>query len=95
MTHDNKFAARLIHPCTYIFMPLSGAFYMVKWIPQPYRSWLYYVPTTHVLEMARYGQFDAAKPDYFDVMFLTQICGALSVLGLLSIKIVRRHVHLS
>ena len=94
-THDNRLAARLIHPCTYIFMPLAGGFFMLKWIPEPYRDWLLYLPTIHIFEMARYGQFVSCKSEYVDVVYLTGSCLALTVLGLLAIRIVRRHVHLS
>lgn len=95
VTHDNRLAGRLIHPATYIFLPLSGAFYLVSWVPEPYRAWVLYIPTVHILEMARYGQFEAGDWEYFDVLFITNCCLVLTTLGLLSIQIVRRHVHLS
>jgi capsular polysaccharide transport system permease protein len=94
-THDSRTVARLIHPATYLLMPLSGAFYALAWIPEPYRSWLSYFPMVHIFEIARYGQFENAKPDYMAPGYLTLWCLVLTFIGLLSIRIVRRHVHLS
>jgi capsular polysaccharide transport system permease protein len=94
-TNDNKLVARLIHPGTYLLMPIAGGFFMLGWIPEPFRSILWYVPFVHIFELARYGQFEACKPDYFDLTYLTGWCLSLTVIGMLSIRIVRRHVHLS
>ena len=94
-TNDNRLVSRLIHPATYILMPISGGFYIMSWVPEPYRTWLGYLPLTHIFEMARYGQFASAGSDYFDVIYLTGSCICLTVIGMLSIRIVRNHVHLS
>jgi capsular polysaccharide transport system permease protein len=96
ITHDNRLVARLIHPATYILMPLAGGFYMLKWIPKPYQDWLWYgMPFIHVFEMCRYGQFEAAEPTFIALDYLTGVCLALTLIGFLSLRIVRRHVHLS
>jgi capsular polysaccharide transport system permease protein len=95
VTHDNHVAGRLVHPLVYLFMPLSGAFYMMNWVPNPYRSWLEYLPTTHIFEMCRYGQFVTLRDDYVDTMYLTEACLMLTLMGMLSVKLVRKHVHLS
>lgn len=96
ITHDNRLAARLIHPATYILMPLSGGFYMMKWIPLPYQDWLWYgMPFVHIFEMCRYGQFEAAEATFINLDYLTGVCLILTVIGCLSLRIVRRHVHLS
>jgi len=94
-THENRLAGRLVHPMTYLFMPIAGGFYMMKWIPEPYRGWLGYLPTTHIFEMCRYGQFASLNNRYVDVLYLTEVCMVLSLIGLLSIKLVRKHIHLS
>jgi capsular polysaccharide transport system permease protein len=95
ITHDNRLAARLVHPFTYLLMPISGGFYMMKWIPYPFRTYLGYLPLTHIFEMARYGQFESATLDYVDYIYLTGWCFGMSIIGILSIKLVRKHVHLN
>ena len=94
VTHENRLAGRLVHPITYILMPLSGAFYMVSWIPEPYRGWLGWFPMPHIFELARYGQFRSASSEYFSISFIAGTCMMLTLLGLLSLNIVRKHVHL-
>lgn len=93
-THDNKLIARLVHPVSYILMPLSGAFFMLAWIPNPYRTYFTWFPMTHVFEIVRYGQFESATDQYFDIPYLVGWCMIFTCLGLLSLRIVRRHIHL-
>ncbi len=93
-THERRLVARLVHPGTYILMPLSGAFFMISWIPEPYRTWLNWFPMTHIFELGRHGMFRSASDLYYDIPFLTGCCMLMTVLGLLSVKIVRRHIHL-
>lgn len=93
-THDNKLVARFVHPISYIMMPLSGAFFMAQWVPQPYRDYFLMFPMVHIFEIARYGQFRSASPRNFDLPYLIGWCMILTCLGLLSLRIVRRHIHL-
>ena len=87
--------ARLIHPATYILMPLCGSFYILGWMPEPYRTWLSYFPMVLIFELCRYGQFRAASSAYVDIPYIVWSCMLLTFLGLLAIKITRRHVHLN
>lgn len=93
-THDNRLVARLIHPLTYILMPLSGAFYQLIWIPEPYRTWMSYFPLTVIYELIRYGQFHAAEDTYVDIPYITAWCLLLTYGGLVFIRATRRRVHL-
>jgi capsular polysaccharide transport system permease protein len=93
-TYENRTAGRLVHPCTYILMPLAGGFYTLGWMPQPYQDWLWYFPMVHIFEMARYGLFESASYKFVNIDYLTAGVLALTVIGLLSLKIVRRHIHL-
>jgi capsular polysaccharide transport system permease protein len=93
-THDNRLVARFVHPITYILMPLSGAFYQVSWVPEPYKSWLGWFPLTGIFELLRYGQFHMAKDTYVYVPYIAGCCLLLSYAGLVSIKVTRRHIHL-
>lgn len=94
-THDNRLLGRLVHPFSYVLMPLSGAFYLVEWIPQPYRDYVQLLPLTHIFEMTRYGFFRSGSPDYFDVEFLVACCLVLTCIGLVMIKRLRGRIHLS
>lgn len=93
-THDNSLVARFVHPITYILMPVSGAFYQLSWVPQPYREWLTWFPLTTIFELLRYGQFYTAKDTYVDIPYIIGCCLLLTYAGLVSIKATRRHIHL-
>jgi capsular polysaccharide transport system permease protein len=94
-TYENHTAARLVHPATYILMPLCGGFYMLDWIPKPYQDWLWYFPMVHIFEMARYGLFEGAPYRFVNLDYVTGGILALTIMGLLSLRIVRRHIHLT
>jgi capsular polysaccharide transport system permease protein len=95
ISHDNRLIGRLVHPVSYIMMPLSGAFYRVEWIPAKYREILEWFPLPQIFEMCRYGYFQSADDRYFSVSYLVGCCLVLSYIGLVSIKIVRGKVHLN
>jgi capsular polysaccharide transport system permease protein len=93
-THDNRLVARFVHPITYVLMPLSGAFYQLVWIPEPYRSWLTWMPLTIIFELLRYGQFHVAKDTYVYIPYVVGWCLVLTYFGLTSIRATRRRIHL-
>lgn len=94
-TYENATAERLIHPMTYFAMPLSNIFIMMEWLPNPYKKWLIWVPMAQCEEIVRYGQFESASAKYFSLNYLTFICCCMSAIGLLSLRIIRRHITLN
>lgn len=94
-TYHSKAVAKFIHPLLYIVMPISGCFFLLEWIPQPFRSWLAWVPLVQIFEMIHEGQLEAVQSLYWDPVYIVGWCLALTLIGLLSLRIVRRHVHLS
>jgi capsular polysaccharide transport system permease protein len=93
ISHDNRTIGRLVHMYTYFMIPLSGAFFQVEWLPQPFRSYLLWSPFPHMFELARYGMFEAANLDYVDFQYLTAWSLGLTLAGLCSLRILRRHIH--
>lgn len=94
-SYMSKAVGKFVHPVTYILMPISGAFFQLRWIPEPYRTWLSWSPLNQIFEMAYTGQFEAIESPYFDPIYIAGWCLVLTFLGLLSIRVVRPHVHLS
>jgi capsular polysaccharide transport system permease protein len=56
---------RLVPVLTYAMIPLSGAFFMLAWIPQQYRDLLLLVPFPNAIEMVRDGVFGEFVPTYY------------------------------
>lgn len=95
ITYENSTMERFIHPMTYFALPISALFFMLEWIPNPYRSWLEWVPMAQCTEIVRYGQFESASNRYFSIEYLTLVCLILTTVGLFSLKIIRRHISLN
>lgn len=94
ITHDNKALGRLVHPFTYIMMPLSGAFFAMDAMPGPIRDILLYNPLPHVFETLRHGWFRASKATYIDPVYLGCWILGLWLVGLLLLSVVRRRIHM-
>lgn len=93
-THENRMVARFVHPVTYLLMPLSGAFFQLSWLPDPYRTWLWWNPLMVIFELLRYGQFSSAHDTYVDVPYVVAWCVVMTYAGLVGLRMTRRHVHL-
>lgn len=94
-TYESPTIERLIHPMTYFAMPISAIFFMLEWVPAPYRQWLECVPMAQCIEIVRYGQFESASAKYFDIGYLNIFCSLMTLVGLLSLRIVRREISLN
>jgi len=93
-TYERHTVGRLIHPATYFSMPISGAFIAVGWIPEPYRTYLLWIPLPHMFEMVRYGQFEDATSDYFSVGYVVAWNATLTLIGLNIAASTRKRIHL-
>jgi capsular polysaccharide transport system permease protein len=93
-THFSKAFAKFLHPALYILMPISGAFFLLSWIPEPFRAWLSWSPMNGIFEMVFTGVFESVDSPYYDGVYIAGWCLFLTFTGLLALRIVRRHVHL-
>ena len=95
VSFHNRIVDRLVHPYTYFMIPLSGAFVPVAWVPEPYRTYLLYVPLPHILELARYGQFQSADMRYCDPLYVLAVSAVIIWVGLVTMRIYRNKIHLN
>jgi len=93
--HASHVAERLLHPLIYLMMPLSGCFFALKWLPDPYRTWLSWFPMVQIFELLRHGQFESLDDRYVNLPYIIGVCLALTLVGLASVRVTRRHVHLN
>jgi capsular polysaccharide transport system permease protein len=94
ITHDRPAIGRLIHPLTYIMMPLSGAFFTMHSLPKEVRDVLLTIPLAHIFELLRYGWFKSAHPEYIDAGYLAIWLLGSTLLGLLLISVARKSIHM-
>lgn len=95
ISFENRMVGRLIHPYAYFMIPLSASIFQVEWLPEPYRSWILWIPLPHIFELARYGQFNSADLDYFSGAYIVGACAMLTCAGLLTLRIYRSKLHLN
>ncbi|WP_255575209.1 ABC transporter permease [Caldovatus aquaticus] len=83
---------RLTHPLIYLQLPISGAFFLVDWLPGPMQELALYNPTVHVFELLRDGQFGQRIRTTYDIGYVAACAAALQFLGLCAMHAVRPHI---
>jgi capsular polysaccharide transport system permease protein len=94
-SHRSPAFGRLLHPALYLSMPLSGAFFVLAWLPQGFRGILQWVPLVQIFELARRGMFSAYHTPYVDIAYLLAWCLALTLLGMVALRAVRHEIQLT
>ena len=95
ITYERRTIGRLVHPYTYFMTGLSGAFYIVAWLPKSVRELAGWLPTTTIFETVRYGWFESAKSDYCYYGYCLAFCTVQLWMGLFSLRRIREKIHLS
>ncbi len=93
-TLERPTAQRLVHPATYLLMPLSGAFVATEWLPPSLHEFFDWNPMAGLFEYARYGMFEAASDKHLFPGFVCAFCAIMTYTGLLGIRRVRNRIHL-
>lgn len=73
---------RLWHPVSYILFPLSGAAFMVDWLPQELQKFVLLLPMVNGLEILREGWFGNTVQTHYSVGYMAACCLTLSLGGL-------------
>jgi ABC-type polysaccharide/polyol phosphate export permease len=92
MAARHELVEKLWHPLAYLTFPLSGALFMVEWLPEAARNWLLYVPMVNCVELLREGYFGSAVHAHYDVAYVAKVCAVFSVAALAQERIVSRNV---
>ena len=73
---------------SYLLLPISGAFFMLSWLPSDIRSIAALVPMVHAFEYIREGFFGESLVGETNLSYLIGWNLALSLIGLLSIRVI-------
>lgn len=73
---------KIWHPITYLMFPLSGAMFMVDWLPDAVRKIILFLPMVHGVEILREGYFGSAVRAHYDIPYMAVICLCMTFLGL-------------
>lgn len=73
---------KIWHPVTYLLFPLSGAAFMVDWLPDAAQRIVLLLPMVHGVELLREGWFGNTVRTHYDVGYVSICCLVLTWLGL-------------
>lgn len=83
---------KIWHPTTYLIFPLSGAAFMVDWLPPTAQKFVLYLPMVHGVEILREGYFGSTINAHYDIGYMAMVCLVLTLFGLSQERVVSRQV---
>jgi len=83
---------RLWHPTAYLLFPMSGAAFMVEWLPVKLQQVVLLLPMVHGVEILREGYFGNVVLTHYDVGYMAACCLMLSLGGLYVVREAGRRV---
>lgn len=83
---------RIWHVVTYLMFPLSGAVFMVHWLPKAAQEGVLWLPMVHGVEMVRHGYFGNAVPTYENPSYFAVANLVLMLIGLALVRETGRNV---
>lgn len=73
---------RIWHPISYLLFPLSGAMFLVDWLPADVQSLALWIPMISANELIRSGYFGIKIVAHYDIPWLVAVCMFQTMLGL-------------
>jgi capsular polysaccharide transport system permease protein len=80
-TAFSRIVERLWTPVAYLLFPISGAAYMVEWLPHSFQQVVLYLPMVHGIELVREGYFGGVVRTHHDIGYMAFCCLILSLAG--------------
>lgn len=77
---------RVWHIAMYLLFPLSGAVFMVHWLPGAARDAVLFLPMVHGTEMIRHGYFGNIVPTYENPAYFAAFNLVLTLIGLALVR---------
>lgn len=81
---------KIWHPMAYLIFPLSGAGFMVDWLPATAQKVILLAPMVHGLELLREGYFGSAVHAHYDLSYMAGCNLLLTFAGLAQVRYVSR-----
>jgi capsular polysaccharide transport system permease protein len=91
-TAYSEIVERIWHPTAYLLFPLSGAAFMVDWLPPAAQQVVLLLPMVHGVEMIREGYFGNAVHTHYDAGYMALCCLGLTFVGLYLVRDAGRRV---
>ncbi|MDN7913050.1 MULTISPECIES: ABC transporter permease [Burkholderia] len=86
ISERSEMIERLWHTFAYLLFPLSGAGFMVSWLPPKAQELILWLPMVHGTEMLRAGYFGSLVTAKYDVTYMIAADSIMLLLGLLLVR---------
>jgi capsular polysaccharide transport system permease protein len=83
---------RIWHPTAYLLFPLSGAAFMVDWLPPAMQTAVLWLPMVHGVELLREGYFGDVVRTHYDMGYMASVNLMLTLVGLVVLRDAGRRV---
>ena len=85
-TAHSDVVEKLWSPAAYLLFPLSGAGFMVDWLPPAFQKVVLLLPMVHGVEILREGYFGNTVRTHYDVGYMALCCLILSFVALYLVR---------
>jgi ABC-type polysaccharide/polyol phosphate export permease len=92
LSERSELVDKLWHPMSYLMFPLSGAGFLVEWLPPKAQAIVLMLPMVHGTEMLRAGYFGSAIRSHYDIGYMAVCCVFLSLMALALLRDAARRV---
>jgi len=92
LSERTEIIEKLWHPTSYLLFPLSGAAFMVDWLPSEAQEFILFLPMVHSVELLREGYFGVAVHAHYDMAYMGVANLCLTLLGISQVRVVSRTV---
>jgi capsular polysaccharide transport system permease protein len=86
LTERSDMFDRIWHVITYLMFPLSGAFFMVDWLPKTYQEIVLWIPMVNAVEMLRDGYYGPLVRTHYSAGYLSLVNMVMLLVGLLLVR---------
>lgn len=85
---------RGVHAFTYLILPVCGMIFLVEWLPDWLQELALWIPTVHLFELMRDGQFGTRFLAHYDLGYVAAWILVTHLLGLVGLRISRERLGL-
>ena len=91
LSEISELVDKIWHPTSYILFPLSGAAFMVEWLPPVMQQFVLYLPMVHGVEYVREGYFGSLVHAHHNLPYMAVVCLCMNLLGLSLARLLARN----
>lgn len=86
LSERSETVERVWHTAAYLLFPLSGALFMVEWLPEKLQKVVLLLPMIHGTEMLRSGYFGPQVKAHYDIGYMVVCDMVLLLVGLFLVR---------